>query len=82
MGVIFIQIFIIVLLIITIKDIYKTHTYPKWCIFIYMFVLYSEYSGFHNLLKLPEQYFLKFLSGVIIFLLGSLGFMLIKFYRR
>ena len=81
MGAIFIQIFIIVMLIIAIKDIHKEHTYPKWCIFIYAFVLYREHLGFCNLLQLPEQYFLKFLCGITIFLLGYLGFMLIKFYR-
>jgi len=79
---ILIQLAMIMIIVGLIKDIYHNHTYPKWGILIYVFILYCEYSGFYNLLQLPNQYFLKFLNGVTMFLLGSLYYMLIKFYKR
>jgi len=76
------QIAMIILIIIVIKDIGRNKTYPHFGIPVFMLVVYLEYSNFYNLMKQSEQQFLIFLSGVTVFLLGSLCFMLIKFYKK
>jgi len=82
MSSILIQIFIIILLIITSKDIMSRKRYGKWIIPIYLFVLYSEYRFYYDLLLLPENYFLKFLCGVTMVLLGNLCYFLIKYFNN
>ena len=82
MSSILIQIFTIILLVIVIKDIICMKNYKKWIIPIYLFILYSEYRFFYNLLIIPGNEFLKFLCDITMLLLGSAGYLLIRFFNN
>lgn len=76
------QILLIIILFLIIRDIIIHRTYPRWGIIIYLIVLFLEEKQFHSLLQYPGNETLKFLYGVSLFLLGSLLWCLIKFFRR
>lgn len=78
---ILIQIFLIVLLSIIIKDLIKSKRYKWWNIPILLFVTYCECSHFYDLIGPLREHSLIFLTGIILIQLGAIFFLFVKNFK-
>jgi len=81
MQTILIQILLIALLSIVIKDLIQLKRYKWWNIPIFLYATYCEYSAFYNLIGSLKEHFLIFLTGIILIQLGAIFFLLVKNFR-